>query len=134
MSTITERAAMRVTGIHQAALRCTDLRRARVFYVERLGFPLLDDAEGGFTFAVGGSAVRVLGPLAEPGDGPPPSSSAGLCRLTLGCADGATLRRAAAALTSAGIEHSDVRIDSASGKEHLTFDDPDGIGWELHVV
>lgn len=134
MSTITERETLRVTGIRQATLRCTDLCRAKVFYVERLGFPLQADDSGGFTFAAGGSVVRVLGPVFEPGDGLPPSSGAGLLRLVLGCVDGAELRRAAAALTSAGIEHSDVRIDPASGKEHLTFEDPDGIGWELHVA
>ena len=134
MTTIAQRAAVRVTGIHQAALRCSDLRRARVFYVERLGFTLLADGGDGFTFAAGESTVQVLAPLAAAGDRSSATTGPGVCRLVLGCLDGAELRRAAAALTGAGIEHSGVRVDPASGKEQLTFDDPDGIGWELYVL
>ena len=31
--------AMKTTGVHHVALRSTDLARAKVFYIERLGFP-----------------------------------------------------------------------------------------------
>lgn len=137
MATATERAAIRTTGIHHAAIRCSDLRRARVFYLERLGFPLLSDGTGEFTFAVGASAVRVLAPAdpaATDGSDGQRAGGTGLHRIALGCPDARELRRAAAALTSAGIEHSGVGVDEALGGEQLTFDDPDGIGWALYVI
>ena len=134
MTTIADHPTVNVTGLRHAAVRCGDLRRSRVFYAERLGFPLVADGDAGFTFAAGASLVQVLAPLAGGDAAPVTGTGPGVCRLALGCPDGAELRRAAAALTRGGIAHSDVRIDGASGKEYLTFDDPDGIGWELYVV
>ena len=135
MATATERSGIRITGIHHATLRSSDLARARIFYVERLGFMLLEDGPDRFAFAVGESSIRVLGPSEPRGaDEPrhPGRRGAGLDHIALAC-DGATeLRRAASALTAAGIEHSGVLVDA--GSEYVAFDDPDGIGWKLHVV
>ena len=135
MATATERPRIRTTGIHHATLRSNDLARARIFYVDRLGFMLLKDGPDQFAFAAGESSIRVLGPSEPPAaDEPrrPGRRGAGLDHIALAC-DGATeLRRAASALTAAGIEHSGVLVDA--GDEYVAFSDPDGIGWKLHVV
>lgn len=137
MGTATERFRVRTTGIHHATLRSSDLARARIFYVERLGFTLLKDGPDHFTFAAGESPIRVLGPSERAGADEsqyPGRRSAGVDRIALACASATELRRAAEALMAAGIEHSAVLVDAELGKEYVAFDDPDGIGWELYVV
>ena len=132
-----EHMGLRTTGILHAALRSSDLSRARIFYVERLGFPLLSDGADQFTLAAGESTIRVLGPCSAVGaddDRSRGERAAGLDHIALACTGDAELRRAAAALTAVGIEHSGLRVDAVSGKEYLAFDDPDGIGWELYAV
>ena len=136
MATVTERPGIRTTGIHHAALRSSDVARARIFYVERLGFPLLLDGRDQFTFAAGQTEIRVFG-ASEPAGADEPRRGRPctvLDHIALACADATELRHAAAALTAAGIEHSGVRLDADLGKEYVAFDDPDGIGWELCVV
>ena len=135
MATAAERSGIRTTGIHHATLRSSDLARARIFYVERLGFILLKDGPDQFAFAAGESSIRVLGPSEPPGaDEPrrPGRRGAGLDHIALACDGGTELRRAASALTAAGIEHSGVLVDA--GNEYVAFDDPDGIGWKLQVI
>jgi catechol 2,3-dioxygenase-like lactoylglutathione lyase family enzyme len=137
MATATERFRLRTTGIHHATLRSSDLARARIFYVERLGFTLLKDGPDHFTFVAGESPIRVLGPSEREGADETRDlgrRGAGVDRIALACASAAELRRTAAALMAAGIEHSVVLVDAELGKEYMTFDDPDGIGWELYVV
>jgi glyoxylase I family protein len=137
MAATTERLGIRTTGVLHTALRSSDLRRARIFYIERLGFPLLVDGADQFTFAAGGSAIRVLGPSSpsgtdeERGRG---ERGAGLDHIALACSGIEELRRAASALSAAGIEHSGFRVDAALRREYVAFDDPDGIGWELYAV
>jgi catechol 2,3-dioxygenase-like lactoylglutathione lyase family enzyme len=123
----------RITGIHHAALRSTDLSRARVFYFERLGFQALIDEPGLVVFRAGKSTISVLGPA----DGTAADGTA-RCRpeldhIALGCADDRELRRVAGALTVAGIEHTGVNVNIALGTRYLAFADPDGIEWQLHV-
>jgi glyoxylase I family protein len=58
------------TGVHHVSLRCTDLARSRVFYVDRLGFvPLLDTPEL-LIVAAGQTAfaIRAPGATTAPGD------------------------------------------------------------------
>lgn len=137
MATATERPGIRTTGILHAALRSSNLSRARIFYIERLGFPLLLDGADQFTFAAGESAIRVLGPSSPAGTDDKRGRGergAGLDHIALACSGIEELRRAAATLSVAGIEHSGLRVDAASRKEYVAFDDPDGIGWELYAV
>ena len=57
-------------GVHHVGLRVTDIARARRFYTETLGFPVLLDRPDVFLFAAGGTAIGVRGPAADtpPGD------------------------------------------------------------------
>ncbi len=120
-------------GVHHLTLRCTDLRRARVFYVERLGFePVLDTAELLLFFA-GATAIAVRGPDARTAaDDAFDPFRVGLDHVALGCADTAELHRVAGALTAAGIDNTGVKLDPALGKPYVAFRDPDGIKWELY--
>ena len=122
-------------GVHHVALRCTDLARARQFYVDRLGFPVLLEAEDMFIFAAGQTAfaVRSPGSTTAPSDAFDPFR-VGLDHIALGCADAAELRRVADALATSGITSTGVKRDPTLGKDYVAFKDPDGIQWELYMV
>lgn len=127
--------AIRTPGVHHVALRVTDLARARVFYLERLGFPLLLDGADLFLFAAGATAVGVRGPApeTEPTDRFTPFR-VGLDHVALACETEDELRRVADALGASGVEHTGVITDAVLGKPYVAFRDPDGIKWELYLV
>lgn len=127
--------APRTTGVHHVAIRVTDLARAKVFYVERLGFPLLLEGPGIFLVGAGGTPVAVRGPAPEtaPDDSFSPFR-VGLDHLALACDDEAELRRVAAALSDAGIENTGAKMDEVLGKLYVAFRDPDGIKWEFYMA
>lgn len=127
--------AIRTPGVHHIALRVTDLPRARVFYIDRLGFPLLMETPDIFLFAAGGTAFAVRGPAAEtdPSDSFSPFR-VGLDHVALACPDEDELRRVATALTAGGIESTGVKLDEVLQKNYVAFRDPDGIKWELYMA
>jgi catechol 2,3-dioxygenase-like lactoylglutathione lyase family enzyme len=126
---------LRTRGVHHLALRVTDLARAKVFYVDRLGFPLLMETPELFLFAAGGTAFGVRGPAAEtdPADAFTPFR-VGLDHVALACDDEAELRRVAAALAAAGVENTGVKLDETLQKNYVAFRDPDGIKWEFYMA
>jgi glyoxylase I family protein len=126
---------MKTTGVHHVALRSTDLGRAKVFYVDRLGFPLLLESTGLFLFLAGGTPIGVRGPSPNtPPDDAFDPFRVGLDHVALGCTDALELHRVAAALTQAGVEHTGVKTDELLNKEYIAFKDPDGIKWELYTA
>jgi catechol 2,3-dioxygenase-like lactoylglutathione lyase family enzyme len=126
---------IRTSGVHHVALRVTDLPRARVFYLERLGFPLLMNSPDLFLFAAGGTAFGIRGPAptTDPQDSFSPFR-VGLDHVALACADQGELRRVAEALSASGIENTGVKLDDVLGKLYVSFRDPDGIKWEFYHV
>lgn len=134
-NTGTQGISMQTNGVHHVALRTTDLSRARVFYVERLGFPVLLEQPGLLIFAAGSTAIAVRGPDATtPSDDRFNPMRVGLDHLALGCGDAQELRRVAAALTAEGIDNTGVKTDSTLNKEYVAFKDPDGISWEYYMA
>lgn len=126
---------MKTTGVHHVALRSSDLSRARVFYVDRLGFPVLLEAEGIFIFAAGNTAIAVRAPDGKTAGGDRFNPfRVGLDHVALGCTDAKELRRVAEALAASGIDNTGVKTDATLGKEYVAFKDPDGIAWELYMA
>ena len=126
---------VRTTGVHHVTLRCTDLQRARVFYIDRLGFTPLLDADDIFIFSAGQTAfaVRAPGATTIAGDTFDPFR-VGLDHVALGCGDIAELHRVADALTGCGVENTGVKTDPVLGQQYVAFKDPDGIKWELYMA
>ena len=124
---------IRTGGLHHVALRSTDIARSRVFYIERLGFPVLLENGEIFTFSAGGNVVAVRGPDAQTvaNDMFSPFRF-GLDHIALTCVDEDELRRAAGELTAAGINNTGVQVDATLGTQYVAFKDPDGISWELY--
>lgn len=131
----TDAITLRTRGVHHVAIRVTDLERAKVFYIDRLGFPLLLEVPGLFLFAAGGTAFGVRGPAPEtdPADAFSPFR-VGLDHVALACDDESELRRVAAALAAAGVENTGVKKDEVLGVNYIAFRDPDGIKWEYYMA
>ena len=139
MTAVAEGIGSRVVGIAGATFATADLGRARVFYLARLGFPVLHDERDAFTFGIGTGSITVRREVNEPTavdasnvSDVPRHRQRGLERIALWCAGVDDLRAVADALTAAGIEHSRGG-DARPGTECVAFSDPDGIEWELRV-
>jgi catechol 2,3-dioxygenase-like lactoylglutathione lyase family enzyme len=127
--------SMKTPGLHHLALRVTDYGRAKRFYLETLGFPLLLEVENLFIFAAGATAIGVRGPdvTIPPGDRFSPFR-VGLDHLALGCEQDGELQRVARALAEAGITNTGIKLDPTLNKRYVAFKDPDGISWEFYSV
>ena len=126
---------IRKAGVHHVSLRSTDLARAKLFYVERLGFPLAFETEGLFLFAAGSTLVGVRAPAeATPAEDAFDPFRVGLDHIALACDSASELRRVTDALTAAGVENTGVKTDPAFGVDYVAFKDPDGIKWELYLA
>jgi catechol 2,3-dioxygenase-like lactoylglutathione lyase family enzyme len=126
---------MTTPGVHHVALRVSDFARAKRFYTETLGFPVLLEVPNLLLFAAGGTAIAIRGPEAQTpaGDQFTPFR-VGLDHVALGCTDEAELERVAAALSAAGIENTGAKLDAGLGKRYVAFKDPDRIAWEFYMV
>jgi glyoxylase I family protein len=122
-------------GVHHVALRVSDVARARRFYSETLGFPVVLDRPELFLFAAGGTVFGIRGPARDTpaGDSFDPNR-VGLDHLALGCPDAGELERVAGALAAAGIENTGVKTDETLGRRYVAFKDPDRIAWEFYSV
>src|SRR5262245_35920894 len=133
MTAIAEGIGLRVGGIAGATFATADLARARVFYLARLGFPLLHEDRDAFTFRAGSSDITVCVEVdASIGADEPRPPHRHVERISLWCAGLADLRAVAGALTAMGIEHSQPQAADI-GTECVAFRDPDGIEWEFRV-
>jgi len=130
MATIAEGVGCVAGGIAGATLAPADLTRARVFYLARLGFPLLHEDGDAFTFRAGTSDITVrLEVDALAGADEPKPAQRRVERIALWCAGLDDLRAVADALTTMGIEHSRPVV----GTGCVAFRDPDGIEWEFRI-
>ena len=126
---------MNTAGVHHLALRVSDFARAKRFYTETLGFPVLLEVPNLLLFSAGATAIAIRGPEAQTpaGDQFTPFR-VGLDHVALACGDEAELARVAAALADAGIESTGVKMDEVIGKRYVAFKDPDRIAWELYMA
>ncbi len=122
---------IKTPAIHHIALRVSDFERAKHFYLDTLGFPLIMDSPNLFLFFAGSTAIGIQ-PAKESGIFNP--FRVGMDHLALACEDEAELERVAKALSDSGIENTGVKLDETLGKRYLNFKDPDRISWELYMV
>ena len=127
--------SIKTPGVHHIALRSSDFARAKRFYLDTLGFPLIADLPNLFLFLAGSTAIGIRGPEAETpaGDQFDPFR-VGLDHIAMGCESEAELERVATALQQAGIENTGVKFDPALNKKYVAFKDPDRIAWEYYMV
>ncbi|MGQ0561381.1 MAG: VOC family protein [Gemmatimonadota bacterium] len=124
--------AIKTPGIHHISLRTTDLARAKQFYVELLGFPVVVETGEVCLVLAGTSLIGLRGPVAETpkGDAFDPFR-VGLDHFALTCPDMQELERIAAALENAGIWNTGIKKLDAFNAHYVGFKDPDGIKLEM---
>ena len=124
--------------IHHVAIIVSDYRKAKEFYVEKLGFPILREnyrpARGDWKLdlrvGTGPDAVE-LEIFAEPDPPRRPTrpEACGLRHLAFRVPD---IDAAVAELAARGIPCEPVRVDEFTGGRMTFFFDPDGLPLELH--
>ena len=120
--------------MHHVAIIVSDYRRAREFYVEKLGFPVLrenfrpDRGDWKLDLKFGDGELEIF---AIPGAPPRPSwpEARGLRHLAFRVED---VEAAVRALEQRGIPCEPIRTDPFTGGRMTFFRDPDGLPLELH--
>lgn len=122
-------------GINHIALRVSDLKRARHFYVDILGFQPVLENEGPVLVNGGGTLIGILGPSSETAASDRFNPfRVGLDHIALAITDAAVLETLKAALDAAGVSNNGVQVDNVTGATYISFFDPDGIAWELYAM
>ena len=127
-------AAVLFEQMHHVAIIVSDYRRAREFYVEKLGFPVLrenfrpDRGDWKLDLKFGDGELEIF---AIPGAPPRPSwpEARGLRHLAFRVED---VEAAVRALEERGIPCEPIRTDPFTGGRMTFFRDPDGLPLELH--
>ena len=126
---------IKTTGVHHVALRVSDIQRAKRFYTETLGFPVLMDTPELVLFLAGGTAFGLRAPSEQTPAGDKFSPHrVGIDHIALACTEETELERVATALADAGIENTGAKTDETLGKRYVAFKDPDRIAWELYMA
>src|SRR4051812_15090413 len=113
---------IKTPGAHHIALRSTNYARAKQFYIDTLGFPLVAEVPNLFLFMAGSTAIGVRGPEEQtPPDDAFNPFRVGLDHIAMGCETEQELERVAAALKQAGIENTGVKLDETLGKKYVAF-------------
>ncbi len=128
--------ALELSRIHHIAIIVSDYERAKEFYVEKLGFPVLREnyrperGDWKLDLKFGDSELEIFSrPTAPPRPGWPGQEACGLRHLAFHVAD---LEAAIAALETRGIICEPIRLDDYTGEKMTFFHDPDGLPLELH--
>lgn len=132
------------SGFAHVRLTVTDIARSKAFYDRVFGWPVAVDASdrvdqpgvldspeqyyGGTVYQTPQGTLFGLRPVGQESFD---STRTGLDHLSFGVATRSELDSAAAALTTAGIEHGEVYELTDSGIAILSFQDPDDINIEL---
>lgn len=122
-------------GVHHVALRVADFARAKKFYTETLGFPVLMEVPDLLLFSAGSTAFGIRAPAEQSPKGDRFSPfRVGIDHIALACTDEAELDRVAQALSDARVDNTGAKMDDTLGKRYVAFKDPDGIAWEFYMA
>jgi catechol 2,3-dioxygenase-like lactoylglutathione lyase family enzyme len=122
-------------GLHHVSIRTTDLRRAKRFYIETMGFHAVREMDGAVLLNAHGILLAVLdaAPETSPEDRFDPFR-VGLDHLALAVDNAESLHELKQQLDAAGVRNNGVEDDTLTGARYIAFYDPDGIAWELYSM
>ena len=122
-------------GWSHLGLRVTDLARAKRFYVDTLGCPLVRETEGAVFVTVAGMLIALIGADAHTsGNDHFDPFRVGLDHLALEVSDPSQLEEMQRELDAAAVPNNGVEEDPATHRRYISFYDPDDIAWELYAV
>lgn len=125
---------MNAQGIDHIAIICSDYQRSKHFYVEILGFPILQEtfraARNSYKLdlQVGNAAIELFS-FPDPPARPNSPEACGLRHLAFKVEN---LDNSVAYLESQGVAVEAIRLDEFTGKRFTFFKDPDGLPLELY--
>lgn len=124
-------------GIHHVAIICSDYERSKHFYVNLLGFPIIQEtfraARNSYKLDLdlgNGSAIELFS-FPNPPDRPSTPEACGLRHLAFKVAD---LNASVRYLTEQGVAVEPIRTDELTHKRFTFFKDPDGLPLELYEL
>ena len=126
---------MQTTGIHHVAIICSDYEKSKQFYVEILGFSIIQEtfrAERNsykLDLKVGKKDQIELFSFPNPPQRVNSPEACGLRHLSFAVED---IDRSVAELKSHGVFVENIRIDEITGKRFTFFQDPDGLPLEIY--
>ncbi|MBN3887586.1 MAG: VOC family protein [Nostoc sp.] len=126
---------MKITDIHHIAIICSDYERSKTFYVEILGFSIIQEtfrAERNsykLDLRVGENAQIELFSFPNPPERPSKPESCGLRHLAFKVDD---VEETVFYLKSKGLEVENIRVDEITGKKFTFFKDPDNLPLEIY--
>ena len=126
---------MKTTGIHHVAIICSDYDRSKKFYVEVLGFSIIQEtfrAERNsykLDLRVGENTQIELFSFPNPPQRFSSPEACGLRHLAFKVDD---IEETIFYLNSQGIETENIRIDEITGKKFTFFKDPDNLPLEIY--
>ncbi|MFS0513673.1 VOC family protein [Nostoc sp. UIC 10607] len=126
---------MKTTGIHHVAVICSDYDRSKKFYVEVLGFSIIQE-----TFRAARNSYKLDLKVAEntqielfsfpnPPERASKPESCGLRHLAFQVDD---VEETVFYLKSKGLEVENIRVDEITGKKYTFFKDPDNLPLEIY--
>ena len=122
-------------GWSHLGLRVTNLARAKRFYVDTLGCPLVRETESAVFVNVSGMLIALIGADAHtPSDDHFDPFRVGLDHLALAVEDTSQLADIQRELDAAGVRNNGVEEDPVTHRKYISFYDPDDIAWELYSV
>ncbi len=126
---------MKTTGIHHVAIVCSDYEKSKKFYVEVLGFSIIEEtfrsARNSYKLdlRVGNGDRIELFSFPNPPKRPNTPEACGLRHLSFEVDD---IDESVAYLTSHGVQVENIRIDEITGKRFTFFKDPDDLPLEIY--
>ncbi|MEH2377523.1 MAG: VOC family protein [Nostoc sp.] len=126
---------MKTTGIHHVAIICSDYDRSKRFYVEVLGFSIIQEtfrAERNsykLDLRVGENAQIELFSFPNPPERASKPEACGLRHLAFQVDD---VEQTVFYLKSKGLEVENIRVDEITGKKFSFFKDPDNLPLEIY--
>jgi len=126
---------MQATGIHHVAIICSNYENSKRFYVEVLGFSMIEEtfrAERNsykLDLRVGSLDQIELFSFPHPPKRVNSPEACGLRHLAFAVDN---LDKAVSHLQSQGVQVEEIRIDQITGKRFTFFKDPDGLPLELY--
>ncbi|WP_193196049.1 VOC family protein [Nostoc sp. MG11] len=126
---------MKTTGIHHVAIICSDYQRSKNFYVEVLGFSIIQE-----TFRAERNSYKLDLKVAQNTqielfsfpNTPPRASNPEACGLRHLAFKVDDIEQTVFYLKSHGIEVENIRIDEITDKKFTFFRDPDNLPLEIY--
>lgn len=126
---------MQTTGIHHVAIICADYKRSKHFYVDLLGFTVIQETFRAhrnsykLDLRVGEHDAIELFSFPDPPLRPSQPEACGLRHLAFAVTD---LDSTVSDLQAKGIEVEPIRLDELTGKRFTFFHDPDNLPLEVY--